>query len=72
MTNEQTMIEEVKAYATANYNNGWDTVVECWEDGDILEALSEAQFDMAKTIADIQEYVDVMVDRQADAFNSEF
>jgi hypothetical protein len=70
--NEQTMIEDIKAYAIANYNNGWDNIVECWEDGDILEALSENEFDMAKTIASIQEYVDVIVERDTDAANSAF
>ena len=28
------LIEEVKRHAVENYNsNGWDILVECWEDG---------------------------------------
>jgi hypothetical protein len=40
---EQDLINAVRDHAYANYNDdGWDYVVECWEDGDILEAIGDA------------------------------
>lgn len=37
------LIEAVKRHAVDNYeNNGWDVLVECWDDGEILERISEA------------------------------
>ena len=44
MENEQDMIVAVRKYAYANYEkDGWDTVIECMEDGDILELISDAK-----------------------------
>lgn len=41
--NEQELIAAVRNHALANYNsNGWDYLVECWEDGDILEVIEGA------------------------------
>lgn len=41
--NEQVLIAAVRNHALANYNsNGWDYLVECWEDGDILEVIDGA------------------------------
>jgi len=41
---EQGMIVAVRKYAYANYEkDGWDTVIECMEDGDILELISDAK-----------------------------
>jgi len=38
------LIQAVRDYATANYNkNGWDYMVECWEDADIAEAIGGAK-----------------------------
>ena len=56
---EEEMIEFVRLHANTNYNKGWDVIVECWADGDILEYLSEAKFDMAKTLKAIQEWLDL-------------
>ncbi|MFM9643147.1 hypothetical protein [Streptomyces turgidiscabies] len=36
---EISMVETVKAHARANYDLGWDTVVECYGDAEILEYL---------------------------------
>jgi len=34
------MIPVIRKYALENYEkNGWDVLVECWEDKDILEAI---------------------------------
>ena len=35
------MVAAVKAHATANYEAGWDFIVECYDDGEIAEALSD-------------------------------
>ena len=69
---EQVLVEYIRIHANANYTQGWDEVVECWEDGDILEVLSEVDFDLPKAIAAIQSVVDVLNERKADARNSVF
>jgi len=66
---EEKMIQVVRAYAGALYNEGWDAIVEAWSDGDILEYLSESQFDMAKTLKAIQEWIDL---RQEMSDNCQF
>ena len=44
MENEQDMIAAVRKYAYANYEKDcWDTVVECMDDGDIFELISDAK-----------------------------
>jgi hypothetical protein len=41
---EQYLINAVRNHALANYNtDGWDYLVECWMDGDILECLDGAE-----------------------------
>jgi hypothetical protein len=52
-------ISLIRAYANDNYEQGWSAVVEAWSDGDILEYLSNADFNIVKTIWDIQEWVDI-------------
>ncbi len=38
MTNDD-LIRAVRAYAQANYDEGgWDILVECWDDEDVLKA----------------------------------
>jgi hypothetical protein len=56
---EENMIAFIRVHANTNYNKGWDTIVECWSDGDILEYLSESKFDMKKTIKAIQDWIDL-------------
>ena len=44
MTNisELDLINAVRKHALNNYeNDGWDYLVECWDDGDILEQISD-------------------------------
>jgi hypothetical protein len=44
MTDTQTLIAAVKAHALANYEKGgWDFIVECWDDADILEEIGECK-----------------------------
>lgn len=43
LTREE-LIRAIKEYALDNYNkDGWDFVVECWEDKDIDEAIGKVQ-----------------------------
>ena len=42
--NEQEMLQAVRKHAYENYEqDGWDIVVECMNDGDILELISDAK-----------------------------
>lgn len=42
MATKNEMIAAVKAHANANYEKGgWDILVECWEDNEILEEIGE-------------------------------
>jgi len=39
----QNLIEAVKAYAISNYeNDGWDVLVECYEDREIADFIGDA------------------------------
>jgi hypothetical protein len=66
---EENMIAFIRVHANTNYNKGWDTIVECWSDGDILEYLSESKFNMKKTIKAIQGWIDL---RQEQSDNCQF
>jgi hypothetical protein len=48
--NEQTLINAVRKHAMDNYEqDGWDVLVECYDDWDILELISN---DNASTVED--------------------
>lgn len=43
----QELIEAVRKYAEANYQkDGWDFLVECWEDEDIAEQICEGDTEL--------------------------
>jgi hypothetical protein len=69
--NEQEMIQAIRKHAEALYNKGWDVVVEAYDDGDLLEELSENGMDLKKTIKSLQAMVslrsDLMEEHQAEA-----
>ncbi len=45
---QKALVEVVKNYACANYEmDGWDYIVECFSDEDILEAIKHAKTDKA-------------------------
>ncbi len=52
----------------------WDLVVEAYDDGDLLEELSEHNFDLKKTIQSLQDTIDLrkqlMEEHQAEARQS--
>ena len=56
---ELMLIGAIRIHANANYNKGWDVVVEAFTDGDILEYLSNADFDLTKALDDIQAFIDL-------------
>jgi hypothetical protein len=56
---EDVLIGAVRMIANDRYETGWSAVVECFTDGDILEYLSEANFNLSKTIKAIQAWVDI-------------
>lgn len=38
------LVEAVRAHATAKYNTGgWDILVECWSDAEIVECIGTAK-----------------------------
>jgi hypothetical protein len=60
-TNEQTMIQAVRAHAMKHYESGWGVVVEAYDDGDVMEVVGlcgsdlEAIKAMAKVLGVMQE-----------------
>ena len=69
-----TLVQYIKDYANFHYNDGgWDVIVECWADKDILKVLTR---DNATTeeeaLASFKDVVTVWADQQADAENSRF
>jgi hypothetical protein len=68
MTNEEALVAYIRRYAEMNYTQGWDEVVEAWSDGDILELLSDNQFDLPKTMKLLQSIMDVRAEIKNTAF----
>lgn len=71
---EQELIQAIRKHAEANYNKGWDVVVEAYDDGDLLEELSENNMLYTKTIQSLQATIDLrndmMEEHQAEARQS--
>lgn len=44
---EQQLIQAVRQHAIKHYEAGWDVVVECYEDGDILEVVGRCRSEAA-------------------------
>jgi len=63
---EQEKIQAIRTYAEALYNKGWDVVVEAYDDGDLLEELSENGMDIVKTVQSLQAMIDVRADMMAE------
>ena len=63
-------IEKMKQWCMDNYNNGADTMVECWDDSDYNELFMDVSTKQAwKSLKDI---ASVYLDQQNDARNSAF
>ena len=56
---EAILIEYIRLHAEARYNTGWDVVVECFTDGDILEYLSDAGYNLPQALKAIQAWIDL-------------
>ena len=68
------LVQYVKDYANLHYEDGgWDVLVECWEDKDILEILTgDNATTEQEALAAFKAIVAVWADQQADAENSRF
>jgi hypothetical protein len=61
---EQYLINAVRNHALANYNvEGWDYLVECWMDGDILECLDGAET-VEQAIANVRDALAPLAERR--------
>jgi hypothetical protein len=70
---KQAIAASVMAYATANYEKGWDFVVECYTEADIVAMMDERGFTTKKQVMDSFAIVrDWREDQIADAKNSAF
>lgn len=65
------LVERVKDHARANYSKGWDIIVECWEDRDILKAIQHATT-IADAIRKVGAVVNVHEDRRRDVMGEIF
>lgn len=59
------LVEEMKQWCVDNYENGADTMVECWDTEDYLELIQEAGAEGAWDI--LKRVAGVYRERQADA-----
>jgi hypothetical protein len=64
--NRQQLISQVRAYAEAHYADGWDVVVECYEDADIDAQIGRAR-SLNGAIRAFADLVSIWDERQADA-----
>jgi len=56
---DQVLIQFIRQYASDRYEQGWDYVVDQWMDGDILEVLSDTDYNLPQAIKHIQSMVDI-------------
>jgi hypothetical protein len=59
----QDLVDAVKAYARENYEQGWDEVIECYEDKDIWEVIAGARTP-AGAIRKMRAVVDIRKERR--------
>ena len=60
-----TLLLQIKAHALANYDNGWDFVVECYSDDDILTECRENNIiSLAAYIKRIEPVIEIREERQ--------
>jgi hypothetical protein len=59
-------VQEVKEFALAHYaQGGWDVILECWDDSEIEEILTNAKGDEIAAWSLICALVEVWADQQA-------
>jgi len=64
-------IKRCQEWAEKNYNNGADTIVECWDDAD-WDRIWEEEGSYSSIMSMIKDLADVYKDQQQDAINSAF
>lgn len=60
-------IDHLKSWAMANYENGADTFVECWDDAEYQRTLDSAGGSVRKALKTLRDVAGVYRERQADA-----
>jgi ribosomal protein L12E/L44/L45/RPP1/RPP2 len=60
------MIQAVRDHANAHYEEGWDVIVEAWEDKEIEEVILKCRTKEG-AIKKIGQYASIYRERQADA-----
>jgi hypothetical protein len=65
---EQMLIGAVRRHAINNYEqDGWDILVECYDDGDILELISDANAStVEEAIASVRKTLKIYDDHRAE------
>ena len=61
-----TLLAAVRAHAMVNYENGWDFIVECFDDAELADYIAPATT-LAQVIEAVAPVVEVYQERQADA-----
>ena len=60
-------LQAIRAHANKHYNAGWHWIVEAWSDTEIMEyALEYKCKSTNELIAELQAYVDLMREREAE------
>jgi len=65
------LIAAVRIHARENYAYGWDLIVECWEDKDILMAVGDART-VAVALVRVQRLVDLYKEREREVQSEVF
>ena len=65
-------IAKLKSWCEANYTNGADTMVECWDAKDYADSLARHDGSYRETLATLKAVASVYLDRQANARNERF
>ena len=64
LLNTDFLVRSVRKHAAANYNvDGWDIVIECWDDKEIAEAIGPSRT-VSGAIKKIRRHVKPVYDRQ--------
>ena len=66
MGNAET-IAAMKAWCLENYENGADTMVECWGNGDYEDLIDRCHGNLEDAWGDLKAIAGIYADRQADA-----
>jgi len=61
------VIAAMKKWCLDNYENGADTMVECWSDSDYHDLLDECGNDVVQAESILKSVASIYQDRQADA-----